>query len=35
MIKNENSLNNINNSTSEEKEAFDLKRKGESILNPG
>lgn len=35
MIKNENSLNNINNSPSEEKEAFDLKRKGESILNPG
>ena len=28
-------INYINNSTSEEKEAFDLKRKAESILNPG
>ena len=35
MFKNENSLNNINNRPSEEKEAYDLKRKGESILNPG
>ena len=32
MFKNENSLNNINNTPSEEKEAYDLKRKGESIF---
>ena len=34
MMKNENLLDNIKNTSNEEKEAFELKRKGESLLNP-
>ena len=34
MMKNENLLDNIKNTSNEEKEALDLKRKGESLLNP-